>query len=109
MDKLNISKRLLFDGKEDQLFDGEFKVEVDTTIIEFIPDQITPNKFNQFDKKQEVINESDFVKDNTYDIWKSEEELTLYYYESSGYLLIFSMGEFQPARYKLYLESAWSL
>lgn len=107
--KIDISRRLLFDGKEDQLFEEELNVEIDNRIIKFIPDDITPNKFDQLDKQQEIINQSHFVRDNIYNAWKSEEGLTLYYYKTDDYLLIFSMGEFQPARYKLYLESAWNL
>jgi hypothetical protein len=40
--------------------------------------------------------------------YKSEESLTIYYVIRDDTVILFSFGEYQPARYMLYLEGFWT-
>ncbi|MGY0040738.1 hypothetical protein [Pedobacter sp. NJ-S-72] len=91
------------------MFDGEFCIAVENITVKFIPDEIISGRFNELQNKQEIIDQSDFSENSTCNTWTSEDGLTIYYYKVDAYLLIFSLGEFQPARYKFYLESVWRL
>lgn len=41
--------------------------------------------------------------------YRGTDGLSLTYYQTATYLLAFASGEFQPARYKIYLEGVWRL
>ncbi len=92
MTPLAISKQLLFDGLENELVTTSFTLTIERTTLVVSMNDITGSTAvpPQYPGKQ-----------------KSREGLELYYLQKAPYLIQFSFGEFQPARYMLYLEAVW--
>lgn len=107
MRKLKLDRSKLFDGLEDELFEKDFSVEVENKIICFIADDLTPNKLVNLKNYHLIINELDLKLENSTVVTK--DRLQVYYLKNSDLLIIFSLGEFQPSRYMLFIEGAWSL
>lgn len=84
-----------------------FSVEVENKIICFIADDLTPNKLVNLNNYHLIINELDLKLENSTVVTK--DRLQVYYLKNSNLLIIFSFGEFQPSRYVLFIEGAWSL
>jgi len=113
MIKLDTNKKQLFDGFEDDIFNKEFLLKEKKINIKNIIN-------NKFKKLREIINENDFttiIKDlniikhnELFESYKSSDDsLQIYYLINDNNLFVFSYGEFQPARYQLYLEGIYSL
>ncbi|OJX32932.1 MAG: hypothetical protein BGO86_13180 [Chryseobacterium sp. 36-9] len=113
MIKLDTNKKLLFDGFENDIFKKEFLLKEKKINIKNIIN-------NRFKKLREIINENNFntiIKDlniikhnELFESYKSSDDsLSIYYLIDDNNLFIFSYGEFQPARYILYLEGIYSL
>jgi hypothetical protein len=97
----------LFDGFEDALFEKKFSVAIDNIQVHFDAYDITPNKFYALADKSPFVNGPDFYVNEKENIYKSAEGLPLYFLEQDRFVLIFSLGEYQPGRYQLFLEQAW--
>ena len=41
--------------------------------------------------------------------FKGTDKLSLKFYLSGKFIVVFALGEFQPNRYKIYLEGIWQL
>lgn len=108
MKKLDSKRCKLFDGIESNLYEKVFVLEVEGKQVKFIVDDITPNKLISLTEKTQIITEANFGSRND-TFFTSEDRLQVYYLKSKTFILIFSFGEFQPARYKLYLESVYRL
>lgn len=65
---------------------------------------------NQFSNLVEIDLIIDDIETSKTDVgFLSKDSFQLYYLKTKNLLLLFSMGEFQPARYMLYLENVWQL
>ena len=72
---------------------------------------------NNFEDLRKVITPDDFetiVKTGGFNadflnLYKGSERLRLYYSKKGNTLAVLAYGEFQPTRYKLYLEGVWEL
>ncbi|MFP9113294.1 hypothetical protein ACLI1A_05095 [Flavobacterium sp. RHBU_3] len=118
------SKRLLYDGMDT---DGFYQRNHDITGLVFNIKDIIENRIEKLKGRisQEVFLKitaecgfrtnanDDFAKHfkdfDFGEFYLSNEGLELYYIISNSVLYIFSFGESQPARYKLYLEGVWEM
>ncbi len=41
--------------------------------------------------------------------FKGSDQLSLKFFLVGSYVMVFALGEFQPGRYKIYLEGIWQL
>ncbi|MFC0516975.1 hypothetical protein ACFFGT_22390 [Mucilaginibacter angelicae] len=108
--KYEITKSLLFDGDEAEAVHKSFSLPAGS--IKF-------NDFanNNFEDLRKVITTDDFetiVKTGGFNadflnLYKGSERLRLYYTKKGNTIAVFAYGEFQPTRYKLYLEGIWEL
>ncbi len=107
----------LFDGLEDNLFGQEFSVVVPTYSKVLIkPLNLVSNKFGNLsaiigeDALQVIVQTKHFRYENgLFPAYVGTDELSLYFALVENTLLIFSMGEYQPARYIFYLEGVWQV
>jgi hypothetical protein len=108
--KYEITKSLLFDGDEAEAVHKSFNLPVgDIKFSDFAN--------NNFEDLRKVITPDDFktiVKTGGFnadflDLYKGSERLRLYYTKKGNTILVFAYGEFQPTRYKLYIEGVWEL
>lgn len=101
----------IFDGLEDNLFNNEFEILVPNTgKILVSPDDIVKNNFNDLDQviMELVATEKHLEFQNgLFPGYVGTDDLDLYYLTTRSLLLLFSLGEYQPARYKFYFEGAW--
>lgn len=108
---------LLFDGSQEGILNKP--MGLDTKI-----DTGAPVKFNDFanhtfEDLRKILDDDDFefiVKtgeftgdDGFLNLYKGTDNLRLYYLKRDNIIMVFAFGEFQPTRYKLYLEGVWKL
>jgi hypothetical protein len=110
-------KSLIFDGSEQ-----------DVLKLSFTPDTIVETggaiKFNDFanntfegllnaigkDDFDAVLKTGGFTPDNGFlKLYKGSDGLRLYFSKKGNTVVVFAYGEFQPTRYKLYLEGIWKI
>jgi hypothetical protein len=108
--KYEITKSLLFDGDEAEAVHKSFNLPAgDIKFSDFAN--------NNFEDLRKVITPDDFeaiVKTGGFNadflnLYKGSERLRLYYTKKGNTIAVFAYGEFQPTRYKLYLEGLWTL
>lgn len=115
MRKLDYFKReKIFDGTEDEFLKKVFKQDVGGEVIGFLPqdfynnplrdlrNEMSNNDFDRFVSTEKLIKEENFFED-----YKSPENLKVYYMIKEDKMFIFSFGEFQPARFLIFIESIW--
>ena len=104
---LEFKRTKLFDGIEDGLFDTDFQLNIEGKSVLFIVDDITPHKLIDCPVKEDVINKLLLESDGISNIVTKEQRLQVYYLNEDDLLIIFSMGEYQPGRYMLFLEGVF--
>lgn len=111
MRKTALPRALLFDGPETILPAARFELTVEDRLIGFSMEEITalPLEDCAGPEYEKMIQETVGIRADARGYYKSREGLELYCLEKSGYVLLFSFGELQPARYQLYVESAWQV
>jgi hypothetical protein len=109
-----IRSKMLYDSTDDKFYDVH-KLQISSEeIFEFKINELID--FEELEKKyskddfQNILNKYDgkiykFEPIPEFIIYKNEDGLHVYFKETEKYLAIFSLGEFQPARYKIKLES----
>jgi hypothetical protein len=117
LSRLSTSTIKLFDGLEENLFGREFEVIVGSlgrTLVN--PSMMDKNKFKSLapligEKAMSMIVESKHFKyeGGLFPGYVGTDSLDLYYLLVENTLLIFSLGEYQPARYIFYFEGAWQV
>jgi hypothetical protein len=108
--KYEITKSLLFDGDEAEAVHKSFNLPAgDIKFSDFAN--------NNFEDLRKIITPDDFetiVRTGSFNadflnLYKGSERLRLYYAKRQNTIAVFAYGEFQPTRYKLYLEGLWML
>jgi len=109
-----IKSQMLYDSTEDKFYDVH-KLKISSEeIFEFKINELI--KFKELEKKynkddiQYILNKYDgkiYKSELIPELatYKNEDDLNVYFKETEKYLAILSLGEFQPARYKIKLES----
>ncbi|WPU95463.1 hypothetical protein SNE25_07995 [Mucilaginibacter sabulilitoris] len=108
-------KSLIFDGSQAEIlnraFDPDIKVDIEGAI--------TFNDFanNNFEDLRQIIDGHDFetivstgnfTTDGGFlNLYRGSDNLRLYFCTRNNIVIVFAFGEFQPTRYKLYIEGAW--
>jgi hypothetical protein len=115
MIKTNNQKTGLFDGFEDDAINKVFEITVNATQYKFKINDFVKNPLKNIgseigdDNLQLIVSKERFTKSKIYEQYKSSENLKVYFLTKDKIFLLFSYGEFQPARYKLFLEAAWEM
>lgn len=113
MRKLNYARKKLADGFEDDILKQNFEIQVNGEKMEFSLKQFYNNSFNELndfqDKKSEIAKNENFNTSKFDGSYQSSDNLEILYTKKGNLLALFSYGEFQPARYQLYLEGIYSL
>ncbi|SEO25125.1 hypothetical protein SAMN05192574_106271 [Mucilaginibacter gossypiicola] len=109
--KYEVTKSLLFDGDEADAVHKTFNLPAgDIKFSDFAN--------NNFEDLQKILTPDDFkviVKTAGFstggflNLYQGSERLRLYYAKKGDTIIVFAYGEFQPTRYKLYLEGVWAL
>ncbi len=114
---LPIPTTKLFDGLNDDFYTFTHRVEEPAGVIirqeDFYRNALTelaallsPPDFSQ------LVREGNFRKTNALfaeHAYEGTDKLELTYCRTGPYLFVFASGEFQPARYKIYLEGVWQI
>ncbi|MDN3583713.1 hypothetical protein [Mucilaginibacter flavus] len=110
-------KSLLFDGDEQEAVNKSFSLNTSTNIDGLIGFKDFAN--HNFEDLRAVIGDDDFktiVKNAGFNtdggflnLYQGSDRLRLYYYKKGNIVVVFAYGEFQPMRYKLYVEGIWVL
>jgi hypothetical protein len=107
-----ITKSLLFDNTDDTLYSKTFALP---------QGQVKFNDFanNNFEKLADVIGTDDFksivetagfkTDGGFLNLYQGSDRLRLYYAKNDNIIFVFAFGEFQPTRYKVYLEGVWEV
>jgi hypothetical protein len=111
MKKLNVTGKLLYDGEEMEM-PSSFRISVALREIELTLSDIYGNSFENL---AAIISDQDFkriAETLTIDYFDGitlylVDGVQVYYAVKDEYFVIFTFGEIQPGRYKLYLESVW--
>ena len=115
--ELASSTTKLFDGFEEKLFGQELEVVLSNREkISVNPSSLDDKKFKNLPPVigQSAVNTIAESKRFSYEAglfpgYVGTDGLDLRYLFVENVLLIFSIGEYQPARYKLYFEGAWQV
>lgn len=115
--KHSIEKHLLFDGAEQDLMNKPIILktgfelggtigyeEIGRKNFELLGQEIIKPDFDYIVRTGNFILDEGFIK-----VYKGSDNLRLYYCERGKNIIVFAVGEYQPARYKLYLEGVWVL
>ncbi|WP_430410999.1 hypothetical protein [Kordia sp.] len=99
----------LYDGLGDPLYKEKKEFTIKGYHKTFKIWDLVKNKFKNLKDifSEEEFNQIVITSSNTYR--SKESNLGLYYILDDNYLLIFSHGEKQPARYQLFLEAVYTL
>lgn len=108
--KIEITRQKLFDGDEEKCLQEVFEIENQKIkLIDFYNNPLR-------DLKKEIDEESFdiIVKEDKFHViagfiekYTSEEGLEIHYLKKNDSIYLFSYGEYQPARYMLFLEGIW--
>jgi len=106
---------LIFDGNEQDVVSRSFQPDTQTDLggaIEF--DDAVKHDFEDLrgvigdDDFESIIKTGDFTPDGGFlHQYRGSDNLKLYYLKRGKTVVVFAYGEFQPTRYKLYLEGVW--
>lgn len=112
----DIEKKKLFDGAEDVLVDKTFVIKYDKREYSFKVIDFDNNTLEKLFKTinqgaiDTITNEGSFTKkDGVIEIYKGTEDLRLHYVIKDNLIFILAFGEFQPTRFKVYLEGIWNM
>lgn len=105
-------KSLLFDGDESGVINKTFNLP--QGIVNF--NDFAGNNFESLvnvigaDDFKAIISSAGFKTDGGFlNLYQGSEGLRLYYAKKGNIIFVFAFGEFQPTRYKLYVEGVWAL
>jgi len=112
----NIKKPLL-DGSESEIrstpinlgsfVDGADDLQLEdlvTNNLEALKNIIDEADYNSIMASGDFNNDEGFLN-----LPKGSDGLRTYYYQNGNTIFVFAYGEFQPGRYKLYLEGTWEI
>jgi hypothetical protein len=109
-----IKRKNIFDGIEDNLNKFSYKINIVDKKYSFTVNDFYNNSLEELENK---ISKNDFNKiidcekykiiNSFRKVYKSKENLDLYFKKIDNLIFIFSFGEFQPARYNIYFECIW--
>jgi len=107
-----VEKNLYHLEKEILLINGE-KIRISIAENENVKElNELKNRIDDFDFNL-IIAECNLKASSLLGIFKNQNNLKSYYNivepKTKKYLIILSYGEFQPARYKLYIEGVWEI
>lgn len=106
--------KLLHDGPEKPVYEKIFKINdsdylsIDVTqfkYFNFLKDQIGVADLNQLVSEIPNCKPNKFFPDN----YNGSDGLPLKFLLSNNNLIVISYGEFQPTRYKLFIEGVWKI
>lgn len=115
MKKLTNVNKKLYDGLEDGSLCEKFTIFIESKNYQISLKDFYNNSFNDLEEiigREEfnlIKNNEKFIKNNFNGKFYSPENLELLYLQKEQYLVIFSYGEMQPARYVLSVESIYFL
>ncbi|WP_346985767.1 hypothetical protein [Chryseobacterium sp. POE27] len=108
--KIEITRQKLFDGDEEKCLQEVFEIENHKIkLIDFYNKPLRDLKKEIDEESFDIIIKEDKFNVNTGFIEKytSEEGLEIHYLKNNDSIYLFSYGEYQPARYMLFLEGIW--
>ena len=111
---VSLDKKLLYDGLGDGFY--QFSFTPDSSALPAIAtDDIYENFFRKLipivgpEAFSQILAEGGFMKYSNEYAFKGTDKLSLKFYLSGKFIMVFALGEFQPNRYKICLEGIWQL
>lgn len=110
----SMHNKRLFDGSEEDIIKLSFTINnKEFGVSSFINNPLR-NLVEQLIVSQEdferIITAGDFrIKESLFKTYYYQENLEVYYMTDNSQIYICAFGEFQPARFILYIESVWNL
>lgn len=109
-----ITRMKIFDGIEDGLENFHHEVSFNQNIFSFGIEDFYRYPLKELRNEISISDFDTIILEDNYKIinklivnYKSDENLSVYYTQKDNYIFIFSFGEYQPARYMIFLESVW--
>ena len=114
---LNLNRKVcLYDGFEPDDYQQEFHLADEYANINFTLSEIINQPFKNLRNVLDSENYDHLAalqqlkNPNTeWETFVGSNDLSLYYFVRGDKLILVSFGEFQPARYMVYLESVWQI
>ena len=110
---ISLDKRLLFDGLDEGFY--QFSSTPNSRLPEIKLDDVYDNFFQKLilivgpQAFSQILYEGDFMKYSNKYAFKGTDRLSLKFFISGDTIAVFALGEFQPDRYKIYLEGIWQI
>lgn len=109
-----VKKEKLFDGQDTDLLTFSLplngkEVKISSFFNNSLRNLVSDEGIDPVDFEKLILGENFEKKGSLIQNYYSEENLQIYYFIDNGQIYLFSFGEFQPARYILYIEGAWYL
>jgi len=116
----HITPKMLFDGDESEFYKFRFDVQIENQNLEIKASDFYSNSFVKLTNElrehlfQQILLQSNFEKNEELVVkYLGTESLQVYYCfkdsknSDAKFLFIFSFGEVQPTRFRIYLEGMW--
>ncbi|AYL97185.1 hypothetical protein [Mucilaginibacter celer] len=110
--KHEILHTLLYDGTEEGMLDKTFSLPYNQVKY----DDFADNNFEELanvagaEDFKSITETAGFETDGGFlNLYQGSDRLRLYYAKKDNMIYVFAFGEFQPMRYKIYLEGVWEL
>jgi hypothetical protein len=110
-------KTLIFDNVEDHFYDDQTIELPNSHLISFSPQNVVRLDSLEVPEKKQlldaILNACPGVYRHTVTAdlfsYRNNEGLGVYFKEDGGFLLVAALGEFQPARYKIFVEGVFAV
>lgn len=111
-----ITRMKIFDGIEDGLKNFHHEVLFNQNRYSFGIEDFYRHPLKELKNEISILDFDTIILDGNHKMinkfiisYKSNENLNIYYAKKDNYIFIFSFGEYQPARYMIFLESIWKI
>lgn len=111
---ISLDKKLVFDGLDEEFY--QFSLTIDRLGLPAISsDDIYENFFQNLiplvgpQAFSQMLDEGGFMKYSNKYSFKGSDKLSLKFFLSNNIIVVFALGEYQPSRYKIYLEGIWQI
>ena len=108
-------KSLIFDGAESEILKRSINPDTEINVggaIRFA--DFANNNFEDLrmilsgDDFESIVKTGKFTPDSGFlNLYRGSDNLRLYFCKRGNAIVVFAYGEYQPTRYKLYLEGIW--
>jgi hypothetical protein len=110
LEKSTASKQLLFDtSNENEIYNNSLTIELEKEVVTFRFNELIGLEETELNNRdlEIILSSSEGRIKKGLITYKNEDGLKIYCLDTPSNLFLFSIGEFQPCRYKMILECSF--